>query len=889
MTLPRATYRLQFRNGMSFAWAAEIAPYLARIGISHVYASPIFTAPPGSTHGYDVADHGEIDPALGGRDGLDRMVDAFRAQGLGLILDIVPNHMAADLANPWWRSVVEWGRQSPYAGHFDIDWSERLTLPLLGRPYAEALKGGDVRLAFDRDRGWIGLALGTLVVPLHPGSYESVLARFAAPAAKAIIAEAGLADPADGARFHARLRPLIRDAGGLSEEMAEASRDPGFVDWVHGQQPFALIHWKDARRRLSYRRFFEITGLVGVRVENEEVFDDVHRLALELVRDGAVDGLRIDHVDGLADPAGYLKQLRAEIGPDAFLVVEKILEGDETLPEDWPVDGTTGYEFIDSLAELFVDDARAAEMDRAHDGALGEHQDAVTMIREARERILAHNFEGELATLARLACQTSAETINPISEDALREAIAAVIVAIPVYRTYGTRDGLSERDIEIVDEAVRIAARRLGPERLGTVEFVRRLLVGDVAPGMTDIAQTFREKLQQLSGPVMAKAVEDTVFYRFNRLIALNEVGCDPARPAGRVERFHARLGRAAASGDQSLLATATHDTKRGEDARTRLYTLSEAPTKWGGAVERWRGMHHDGVVALPEGPAPDPATEWLLYQALAGIWPGDGRIPAADVLASLECRFLRYLEKALREAKTRTSWTRERPDYEAAVAAYARRLLDPGNRDFHTDFSTTVHPFAVAGRINSLAQTLVKLTAPGIPDIYQGSEGGDFSLVDPDNRQPVDFAALAERLDARKTEARGSTCADLLAEFSGEKQALIAKLLAFRTTRPDLFSSGGYLPLAIEGERARHAVAFARQASDGLSITIATRLVLGAIDVETGRIPPQWWDDTRVALLSGVAAGPLEDILSGRRFNTGDGLLLRDLLSDRPVALLAR
>lgn len=889
MKLPRATYRLQFRNGMSFAWAAEIAPYLARIGISHVYASPISTAPPGSTHGYDVANHGEIDPALGGREGFDRMVEAFRARGLGLILDIVPNHMAADLSNPWWRSVVEWGRQSPFAGHFDIDWSERLTLPLLGRPYAEALEGGDLRLAFDRDRGWIGLALGTLVVPLHPASYESVLARFRAPAARTITEEAGFADPGDDARFHARLRPLLRDAGTLADEMETASRDPGFVDWVHGQQPFELIHWKEARRHLSYRRFFEVTGLVGVRVEDEAVFDDVHRLALELVRDGAVDGLRIDHVDGLADPAGYLKRLRAEIGPDAFLVVEKILEGDETLPADWPVDGTTGYEFIDSLADLFVDDTKAVELDRAYARTSGEAQDPEAMIREARERTLAHNFEGELATLARLACQASAQAGRPITEDALREAIAAVIVAIPVYRTYGTRDGLSGRDIEIVDEAVRIAVLWLGPDRHETVGFVRRLLVGDVAPDLSHMALVFCEKLQQLSGPVMAKAVEDTVFYRFNRLIALNEVGCDPARPAGRMERFHARLGRAAATGDRSLLATATHDTKRGEDARARLFTLSEAPTLWADGVSRWRAMHRDGVVALPDGPAPDPATEWLVYQALAGIWPGDGRSPTAEVLASLECRFLRYLEKALREAKTRTSWTAEQPAYEAAVAAYARRLLDPGNRTFHADFSATLRAFAAAGRINSFTQTLVKLTAPGVPDIYQGSEGGDFSLVDPDNRQPVDFATLADQLDAWRPDASGAGCTALSAEFSGAKQALMARILSFRATRSGLFSSGAYLPLSVEGERARHAVAFARQAGDDLSITIAPRLVLDAIDVETGRVPTEWWGDTSVALLSGMAGEPLKDILSGRLFETGAGLRLGELLSECPVALLAR
>jgi (1->4)-alpha-D-glucan 1-alpha-D-glucosylmutase len=888
MTLPRATYRLQFRNGMTFDRAAGLAPYLARLGISHLYASPIFTAAPGSTHGYDVADHGEIDPALGGREGFDRMVEALRAQGLGLILDIVPNHMAADLSNPWWLSAVEWGRQSPFAGHFDVDWSEGLTLPMLGRTYAEALEAGDVLLAIDAAKGWIGLALGTLVIPLHPASYESVLAQFRSPSARAIVEEAGRATPDGSDAFHARLRPLLADADALAGEMADASRDPGFIDWVHGQQPYALIHWKDARRHLSYRRFFEITGLVGVRVEDEAVFDDVHGLVLDLVRSGAVDGLRIDHVDGLADPAGYLKQLRAAIGPDVYLVVEKILEGDETLPADWPVDGTTGYEFIDSIADLFVDEAGSSVLDDVHGRAIGETQDPGAMIRDARQRTLTHNFAGELSTLARLACKAMAQAGERIAEDVFREAIAALIVAIPVYRTYGTRDGMADHDAEVVRQAASDAARRLGADRQRPVQLAERLLLGDVAPGTEETARIFREKLQQLSGPVMAKAVEDTVFYRFNRLIALNEVGCDPARPAGQIERFHARLGRAAEIGDHSLLGTATHDTKRGEDARARLYAISEAPATWGEAVERWRGLHRDGIAALATGPAPEPATEWLVYQALAGIWPDEGVAPSAEALAALQARFLPYLEKSLREAKTRTSWTDEQTDYEAAVAAYVRKLLDPDNRSFHEDFTATLRPFAAAGRLNSLTQTLVKLTAPGIPDVYQGSEGGDFSLVDPDNRQPIDFSALAAGLGERPKEGVGTGAASADA-FAREKQSLIAAVLAHRRHRPDLFARGGYIPLAIEGARARHAVAFARQAGDSLAITVAPRLVLGAIDPATGRVPAGWWGDTRLALAPGMSGAPLQDVISGSHHGAADGLKLGTLLAHHPIALLTR
>jgi (1->4)-alpha-D-glucan 1-alpha-D-glucosylmutase len=882
MTLPRATYRLQFRDGMTFDGAAALAPYLARLGVSHLYASPIFTAAPGSTHGYDVADHGEIDPSLGGAAGFGRMVEALKRQGLGLILDIVPNHMAADLANPWWRSVVEWGRQSPHASHFDIDWSQRLTLPLLGRPYDEALDARDIRLALDKERGWAGLALGALVVPLHPTSYESVFAPFRSAVAQAIVAEAGRTAPGEEAAFHKRLKHHFAHAAPLEAEMEDASRDPALIDAVHEGQPWQLIHWKEARRQLSYRRFFEITGLVGVRVEDEAVFDDVHRLTLDLVRSGAVDGLRIDHVDGLADPAGYLTRLRAAIGPRTYLVVEKILEGDETLPDDWPVDGTTGYEFIAGLADLFVDADEAEAMDEAHARCLGERPDPEAMIREARERTLTHNFEGELATLAALATKAAAQAGERIPAETFRDAIAALIVALPVYRTYGARRGMPARDRGIVEQAVHAATQRLGPQARRPLELVERQLLGEVAPGTEQTARIFRARLQQLSGPVMAKAVEDTVFYRFNRLIALNEVGCDPARPAGSVKRFHARMRRMAESGDRSLLATATHDTKRGEDARARLYTLSEAPRRWGEAVERWRGMARSRLRELADGPAPEPATEWLVYQALAGVWPGDDPT-TPERLAAIEARFLPYLEKSLREAKLRTSWTAQDAAYEEAVLDHARRLFSPESADFQADFAAVLAPFAAAGRLNGLSQTLIKLTAPGVPDVYQGSEGGDFSLVDPDNRRAPDFDALARRLGAEPSGSAGWSAPE---DFAAAKQALVARLLGFRRTHPLLFSDGAYVALPVRGERANHVVAFARLHGATIGITVAPRLMLEAIDEASGSVAEGWWGDTEVELPADRPGRAFAHVLHGEGPVTR--LRLRDLPAARPMAFLA-
>lgn len=884
MTVPRATYRLQFRNGMDFERAAGVIPYLARLGVSHLYASPIFAAASGSTHGYDVTDHNSFDPVLGGEEGFERLSHALKKAGLGLILDIVPNHMAASVENPWWQSVLEWGIESPYHGYFDINWREKLTLPILGRPYAEALADGELSLEADAEQGRLTLRYFDNRLPLGPATYRRILHSVDGPVARRIEEAASKARLDSG--LTQTVKGLLADIAardGLRRELARLSRDPAAIDAVHAVQPWRLIFWKDARRHLSYRRFFEVTGLVGLRVEVESVFDDVHRLTLRLVREGKVDGLRIDHVDGLADPARYLGRLREEAGPDCYLVVEKILGADETLPPGWPIQGTTGYEFIADMAGLFTDAGQQRALDSAYAAAVGAPADLPAQIRSAKRDMLLDNFAGEFKAVRHLAATSAVYMDNRRSAlDEIDEAIAELILAFPVYRIYGGLDGgLTRRDAELLNriaEDVR-SGGRVAPHAL---ELVLKLLRLDVPAPALPTARHFRLRFQQLTGPIMAKSLEDTLFYRFNRSIALNEVGGEPLAEAGDVGRFHARMAERAHEQPGGLSATATHDTKRGEDARARLHAISEAPEAWGEAVARWRGMHADRVGDLPDGRAPEAETEWLVYQALAGIWPDRGEHPGAEELKQMAGRFLPYVEKALREAKRRTGWTDVNEPYEAAVKNYAARLLAPDNMEFLNDFRSTLQPFIRAGGINALSQTLIKLVAPGVPDIYQGSETGDFSLVDPDNRRMVDFDGVSRTL----TSGAVPFGPDELASGKA-KQALIAACLSFRKTAGALFSGGDYVPLTATGRRAGHVVAFARVKGERAVLAVAPRLLLGWFTEHEDIPDAGFWGDTALDVPDGIGSG-LRNVLTGEEHDREGRLPVAGILKSSPVALLA-
>ena len=855
---PVATYRVQFRDGMTFDRAAGLVPYLRRLGISHLYASPILTAITGSTHGYDVIDHNEIDPALGGRSGFDRLVLALSKAGMGLILDIVPNHMAASLENRWWRSVIEFGLESPFACHFDIDWRERLTLPILGQPFSETLAAGELTLEADRKNGCLCLTYFDHRLPLVPSSYAALGDRLGFTALKNI---AGSWRGAAADRFHDDVRAFLakNEVQHLDAALSQASQDTGFLERIHTMQPWELTFWKEARHHLTYRRFFEVTGLAGLRVEDKTVFDDVHRLTLELVNEGAVDGLRIDHIDGLARPGSYLRRLRQAVGPDCWLLVEKIRGNAELLPADWPDCGTTGYEFIPVMADLLVDAQGLKTLQMAHDRYTGSSVDIVAEERQAKLLMLRRNFEGELARLTELALPDDAA---PPTRDELATAIAEIIAGFDVYRTYGEDGILSAIDMDRLRNAA-VTARKRGVASARGIERVLSLLECS-RPGIERTESAFRTRFQQLTGPIMAKAVEDTLFYRDNRLIALNEVGTTPAAAVGDVACFHDAMARFLGE-PMGLAATATHDTKRGEDARARLYALSEAPERWSAAINRLFG----------EADLIEPSVAWMFGQMLFATWPYDGQ-PNEVVRAELPPRLMQAVKKSLREAKLRTDWLAPQEAYEARVLDVVRDLFAPDQegvlRNFVASGATLVH----AGELNSLSQTLTKLTGPAVPDIYQGTERVDLSLVDPDNRRPVDFEAYAHALACNE----GAAPEDLRIADGSFKQWMIAKVLRFRAQHADLFRRGRHVPVPLKGAAAAHYVVWLREHETSSAMVVVPRLTL--------RLKEKGLTSSDAAISFAQPPRAFRNVLTGKLVGGGERerLSIAEVVDGLPVAL---
>lgn len=753
----RATYRLQLNRGFTFADAEAIVPYLDALGISHVYASPVTVAQPGSTHGYDVVDPTRINPELGGEAGLRGLAAALRARDMRIVIDIVPNHMSVTGgANPWWNDVLLNGRASRFARFFDIDWNGKILLPFLAEPLDDALANGSLTLERDEEgRPWV-------------------------------VA-------------HSRDRYPVSGVEG------------GDVGTLLDRQHFELAHWREADARLNWRRFFTISGLAGVRIEDEAVFEATHALYFRLWDEGLIDGVRVDHVDGLADPAGYARRLRSRL-PGAWIVVEKILAAGEALPGDWGVDGTSGYDFLEAVNRLLHDPSGEVPLTRLWTRLSGRPPDFADEERRARRELMATELAGQLR-----ACAEAFAARLGRPRDEVRAALEALLERFPVYRTYGA-DG---------DEPVRAGLRALP-------------LAGEILAAVGEPAR----RLRQLSASLSAKAVEDTAFYRYGRLLSRNEVGADPSIFATGIPDFHAAMAERAARWPSAMLATATHDHKRGEDVRARLAVLSELPDEWAAAVERWRTLNRAAAAA-----GIDPADQYLFYQTLVGAWPLALPIDEADGCAGFRDRLWAWMEKALREARLRSSWTDPDPGYERCCRAFVEETLRPGAllADVH-DFVRRIAP---AGEANSLVQAFLRCAAPGIPDCYQGCEFGDFSLVDPDNRRAVDFAARAAAL-GREPDG-----------FDADKQRLIARLLRLRRQHPAPFAEGGWEPVGAQGPRAAHVLAFARRGG-GATLLGAAALRCSNELAEAGRRTPrrEWWADTRLVIEGAPLAAELFDRL---------------------------
>jgi (1->4)-alpha-D-glucan 1-alpha-D-glucosylmutase len=894
--LPAATYRLQLRSGMTFEAAAALAPYLARFGVSHLYLSPIFDAASGSTHGYDVTDCNTLDPALGGETGFAFLCDVLRRHDLQLIVDFVPNHMAATSENGWWRDVLEWGPASHYAHHFDIDWSApKLLLPVLGTSYGQALAESALALEFEPQSGALVVAYGRQRLPLFPPSYADILNRAHDDPCAELARLFSVAEPRGAVDLKLSLAQLAKReevVDRLSRICTETSADVAQLHDLLERQVWRLTHGRLGREELTYRRFFEITGLVGLKVERPVVFDDVHRKVLALVRSGQICGIRLDHIDGLADPTVYLERLRSELphGKHIYVVVEKILGPGEELRSDWPIHGTTGYEFANALTGLFVNSERENDLTQAYEHFRGGKVDYHVQAAEAKRQILGTNLAAELTRLVHAASNLAVAdiTTRDLGPDTLRNAIIELATAMSVYRTYIGDAGAQPADRAVIGMALdraRAARRVDNPDAL---DFLARVLLIDLPDaGMRRNTLAFTQLFQQTTGPTMAKAIEDTAFYRYNRLIALNEVGGEPAHFGVSPQMFHEAMEVRRESQPYGLSTTSTHDTKRGEDTRARICVLSEIPVQWSTNVEHWRQINQH-LTTLSESDAfPDAETEWLFYQSLLGAWPMETSVLDDSALGALADRMTAFMIKAAREAKLHTSWAIEDRAYEAAIEHFVRGALDAGRSGaFLEDFARTITPIVVAGALNSLSQTLIKITAPGVPDTYQGAELWDLSLVDPDNRRPIDFSSRARLLAASET----STVEELLDAWRGglPKLHMTAKAQALRRLMPNVFAAGAYQPLEIKGSLARHALAFARVSDQVSAVVIAPRLcheLLAGSD--TPQVPPERWRDTHVLMKDTLSeCNWMSALVTDHRETAGDTIELSSALARFPVGL---
>ena len=922
MRVPTATYRLQFGRDLTFSEAVNLVPYLAELGVDHLYASPYLKARPGSTHGYDVVDPTSLNPELGGEQDHRRLVETLRGYGMGQLLDIVPNHMGVGSDNAWWQNVLENGPASAYASFFDIDWSPanneklcgKVLLPVLGDHYHTALERGEIRLSFDAEKGALSVTHYEHRCPIDPRTYPMILDDVALPdehhreIGRLVTAFGDLPDR-DAKEVDAARR--TREAANIKVDLAEAcARRPEIaraieerVGQIDGEglhslleaQAYRLAYWRVASDEINYRRFFAVNELAGVRVEDADVFAATHGLVLRLIRDGAVDGLRIDHPDGLSDPAAYLDRLHSAVveaaGRPAYTLVEKILDHGEDLPEDWPVSGTSGYDFTNLSNGLFVDPAGEAGIDEAYEGFVGESIDFANLLYRCKHKVMRDDLASELSALShRLSEIAERGRSYDFSRETLRRALSEVVAHFPVYRTYIGPGRISEADRQHLECAVRKAKEPSGGDHT-VFDFIRETVLAALHEAE---ALTFTHEFQQFTGPVMAKGMEDQALYIYNRLVSLNEVGTEPEIFGTSIREFHRHNADRLARWPHSMLSTSTHDTKRSEDVRARINVLSEMPDEWCERIERWRELSAPLRRDIDGQPVPGPNDEYLLYQTLLGAWP----LEEKDAKGQTEFRerIKAYMEKAMREAQVRTSWTDPNEPYEKAVVDFVDGILSPES-PFLQGFLPFGRRVARIGALNSLSQTLLKLTAPGVPDVYQGNEIWDFSLVDPDNRRPVDFELRKRLLADLRVLNTAEDVSPILEDGAWQdgrpKLYLTSKALRMRRESPELFEKGEYVALEVSGDRKENLIAFARRLGEEVAIIVVPRLCARLAPADGSLVPaPETWIGTRVLLPDELADAAYRNVLTGERVAAGEHggrsfLDVGGLLRGFPVALL--
>jgi (1->4)-alpha-D-glucan 1-alpha-D-glucosylmutase len=942
--IPRATYRLQLHKDFGFEHATAVVPYLAELGVSHIYCSPYLRARPGSMHGYDIVDHNSLNPEIGDAAAFERFVATLKAHKMGQLLDMVPNHMGIMGAdNAWWLDVLENGEASAYAEYFDIDWHPldpalrgKVLIPVLGEHYGNVLEKGELKLAFDPEQGSFRVEYYEHRFPVDPREYPRMLE----PAVQALdekeVPQAAIAElqslsaafghlparaGADAAAVAERkrdkellkarlaslmqLHPLI--ARKIYKALQQCNGDPAdresfrTLDELLEAQAYRLAYWRVASDEINYRRFFDINDLAALRQENPATFDDTHRFVMSLVAAGKVDGLRIDHPDGLYDPAGYFAQLqrryaelthgdveRASRDKPLYVLVEKITAPHEDLPRGWGVHGTTGYRYANVVNGVFIDTAAKNAITRVWRSFVREEAvDFEEAAYQGKRLIMRTSLAAELTVLANrlLRLARADRRTRDFTFNTLRQALAEVVACFPVYRTY-IAGAPSAADRRYVDWATARAKQRSSAGEDTIFDFIRAVLLVQPpadAPGYTEEYRKFSMRVQQFTAPVTAKGVEDTAFYRFNRLVCLNEVGGDPAQFGMTVKAFHGASGARAAHWPSTMVATSTHDNKRSEDVRARLNVLSEMPASWRLALRRFGLVNRSKRREIEGLPVPSRNDEYLLYQILLGSFPRD--LGSASLGAYRE-RIERYMLKAVREAKVRTSWLTGNKEYEEGVVAFVQALLGKLEDNlFLQEMQPLAQKLAWYGALNSLSMTLVKLTSPGVPDIYQGNELLDFSLVDPDNRRPVDYDKRREALGKVRDASPEALIAD--PQDGCAKLALIARTLAFRREHAELFARGSYAALKAEGERAANVLAFDR-AYENRGIVVAAGRLYASLAPQ-GKLPlgGAVWGDTSLELKT--PATELRNILTGDTVQARDGRVdAAQLFARLPVALLS-